>query len=190
MNRRVAGWLTASAALAIALAAVWVAASRWSGQAEKRVRVVVPGRLVRGAWQAPEALRAIIAREQIKTIVTLTAINRDDPKYHWSGEGRMPHAGKLDHGADARLDRRPLNRWPEAADLLADPGLAAGLFPLCRRTSPHEPGPCGLLDPAPWLAGRGGLERSGRLPWARPAATADQNDKALIERFAKVQQVS
>ena len=43
--------------------------------------MVLPGRLIRGAWQTPEALRSIIARERIKTIVTLTAINHDDPKY-------------------------------------------------------------------------------------------------------------
>ena len=49
--------------------------------------MVVPGRLIRGAWQDPEALRAIIARERIKTIVTLTAINRDDPKY--VGQARL-----------------------------------------------------------------------------------------------------
>src|SRR5437764_1375914 len=53
----------------------------WDDLAEKRVAVVVAGRLVRGAWQRPGPLRRIIAREKIRTIVTLTAINRDDPKY-------------------------------------------------------------------------------------------------------------
>src|SRR5437762_472722 len=67
--------------LALVLGSVWGVAARWNETAEKRVRVVVPGRLVRGAWQSPEALRTLIARERIKTVVTLTAINRDDPKY-------------------------------------------------------------------------------------------------------------
>src|SRR5262249_47011244 len=75
--------LGAGIVLVLVLGSLWgvAALGNGNGRAEKRVRVVVPGRLVRGAWQDPEVLRALIAREGIKTIVTLTAINRDDPKY-------------------------------------------------------------------------------------------------------------
>ena len=68
-------------AVAVTLGTAGVLAARWHDKAEKRVYRVVPGRLIRGAWQDPDTLRKIIARERIKTIVTLTAINRDDPKY-------------------------------------------------------------------------------------------------------------
>ena len=53
----------------------------WDDWFEKRVAVVAPGRLIRGAWQRPGPLRRIIAREKIRTIVSLTAINHNDPKY-------------------------------------------------------------------------------------------------------------
>src|SRR5205823_2703404 len=69
--------------LVFAAFAVLVAglARSWDHLAEKRVAVVASGKLVRGAWQRPWPLRRIIKREKIRTIVTLTAINRDDPKY-------------------------------------------------------------------------------------------------------------
>ena len=98
-------------ALAIALACAWGVVYPWNGKAEKRVRVVVPGRLVRGAWQDPDSLRAIIARERIKTIVTLTAINRDDPKY----PGQAQVVAETGVGwviVPMRGSRRRSNRWP------------------------------------------------------------------------------
>ena len=67
--------LGGGAALSLGVAGVW------DELIEKRVAVVAPGTLYRGAWQRPWPLRRIIGREQIRTIVTLTAINRDDVKY-------------------------------------------------------------------------------------------------------------
>ena len=100
----------------------WARRRRRSGTrlVEKRVAVVVPGRLVRGAWQRPWPLRRLIAREKIRTIVTLTAINRDDPKY--VRQARVVR----DAGVDwiivpMRGSRATLEQMAEAADLLADP---------------------------------------------------------------------
>ena len=75
---------------------------------------------VAGAWQRPWPLRRLIAREKIRTIVTLTAINRDDPKYV-----RQAQVVR-DAGVDwiivpMRGSRATLEQMAEAADLLADP---------------------------------------------------------------------
>ena len=134
---------------------------RWNNRAEKHLRVVVPGRLIRGAWQSPAALRAIIARERIKTIVTLTAINRDDPKYVEQAKV-VAETGVNWLIVPMRGSRATLEQMAQAADLLADPATSAGLFPLCRRPSPHQSGPRGLLDPTRGMDGRGGLEGSGQ----------------------------
>ncbi|MBX6316322.1 MAG: hypothetical protein IRY99_25935, partial [Isosphaeraceae bacterium] len=67
--------------LVLLLAVAAGLAITWEDLFEKRVMVVEPGRLVRGAWQRPGPLRRVIERERVRTIVTLTAINRDDPKY-------------------------------------------------------------------------------------------------------------
>src|SRR5690242_5691256 len=78
-RRKTTRRLVATAAACGLLGSLWAAAS-WSGGA-RRLRVLVPGRLVGGAWQDPVTLRRLITDERIGTIVTLTAINRDDPKY-------------------------------------------------------------------------------------------------------------
>ena len=95
------------------------AALFWDEAVEKHVVVVAPGRLLRGAWQRPWPLRRLIAREKIRTIVTLTAINRDDPKY--VRQARVVR----DVGVDWIIVRmrgrgRRWNQMALAADLLAD----------------------------------------------------------------------
>jgi protein tyrosine phosphatase (PTP) superfamily phosphohydrolase (DUF442 family) len=162
------------------------AAAHWYGTVEKRVRVVVPGRLVRGAWQRPEALRTLIARERIKTIVTLTAINRDDPKY-------VDQAAVVD-GAGVKwiiVPMRGSRSTPEqmarAADLLADSQRQPVFFHCVgghHRTN---------LTHAAYLIRHAGYSAEqawqavADLPWTRPQAAADQNDRALIAEFARVQ---
>ncbi len=115
------------AGLALFLGSVLVAATLWDGTAGKRVRVVVPGRLVRGAWQSPDALRRLIARERIKTIVTLTAINRDDPKYVGQAEV-VRQTGVHWIIVPMRGSRATLEQMADAADLLADPNRQPVFF--------------------------------------------------------------
>jgi hypothetical protein len=152
---------------------------------EKRIRVVVPGRLIRGAWQHPQALRAIIARERIKTIVSLTAINCDDRKY-------LAQAKVVaDTGVDwvlvpMRGSRATLDQMAWAADLLADPARQPVFFHCVaghHRTS---------LAHAAYLIRHEGYGAQdawnvvASLPWARPGAAADESDRQLIEEFARV----
>ncbi len=173
------------AGLALVLGSVVGAAFLWDGTG-KRVRVVVVGRLVRGAWQSPEALRRLIVRERIKTIVTLTAINRDDDKY-------VPQAEVVKQtGVDwmivpMRGSSATLEQLAEAADLLADPNRQPVFFHCVaghHRTN---------LTHAAYLIRYAGYSADQawrvltELPWTRPYAPADQNDRALITEFARLQ---
>jgi hypothetical protein len=179
--------LSAAAAASIAVALAWQDAYPWRGPAEKRFRVVVPGRLVRGAWQDPGALRSIIARDGIKTIVTLTAINRDDPKYIRQAQV-VADTGVEWVLVPMRGSSATLEQMAWAADLLADPSLQPIFFHCVaghHRTS--------LAHAAYLIRHRGASAQEAwrvvaAFPWARPGAAADQRDKALIDDFARTQQ--
>ncbi len=145
--------------------------------------VVVPGRLIRGAWQSPDGLRAIIAREHIKTIVTLTAINRDDPKY--VGQAKVvSETGVRWLFVPMRGSTATVEQMAQAADLLADPECQPVFFHCVaghhRSSLAHA---AYLIRHCGWSAAAAWKEVAS-LPWARPAATADQNDRALIDEFA------
>lgn len=151
---------------------------------EKRVKVVEPGRLVRGAWQRPGPLRRIIEREKIKTIVSLTAINRDDPKY--VAQAKVVRATGVDWIiVPMRGSRATLDQMAEAADLVADPARQPAFFHCVaghHRTS--------LVHAAyrirheGWSVARAWREVAS-LPWARPET--DGEDRRLIEAFAAAQ---
>ncbi|HZW30205.1 MAG TPA: hypothetical protein VFF52_05815 [Isosphaeraceae bacterium] len=178
--------LVAGIAVSLALASSWAVVVLWTGHGEKRVRVVVPGRLVRGAWQNPEALRALIARERIKTIVTLTAINRDDPKY--VSQAEVVHATGVDWWIiPMRGSRATLEQLAQAADLLADPRRQPVFFHCVaghhRTNLTHA---AYLIRHAGWPAEQA-WRALAELPWTRPSAAADQKDRALIEEFARRQ---
>lgn len=161
-------------------------AAAWWSVGPKRLRVVVPGRVVGGAWQNPGALHRLIEREHIRTIVTLTAINRDDPKY--VGQAGVVHRTGVDwiivpmRGSTATIEQ-----MAEAADLLADPVRQPVYFHCVaghHRTS---------LAHAAYLIRHAGYTAEeawrvvSRLPWARPGAPADEKDRARIIAFAAAQ---
>jgi len=148
---------------------------------EKRFAVVVPGRIYRGAWQRPGPLRRILARERIKTVVTLTAINADDPKY--VDQARVVRDAGVAwefvpiHGSFASLAE--LDR---AVDLLADPRLQP-VFYHCvaghHRSSQAQA--AYRIRHDGWSAARA-WDEVATLPWARPRS--DSADHRLIEAFA------
>jgi protein tyrosine phosphatase (PTP) superfamily phosphohydrolase (DUF442 family) len=187
VNRRLVSRLILGSCLGAGLlCAVLCVAVRRDDWFEKRVKVVDPGHLVRGAWQRPGPLRRIVEREGIKTVVTLTAINSADPKFR----------------DQARVVRKTGIRWvivpmrgsratPEqmalAADLLADPARQPVFFHCAaghHRTS---------LAHAAYLIRHKGYTADqawqvvSSLPWARPDSAVDRNDRFLIEEFARVQ---
>jgi hypothetical protein len=160
------------------------AARIWDEVVEKRVAVVAPGRVLRGAWQRPWPLRRLIAREKIQTIVTLTAINRDDPKY--VRQERVVRASGVGWIiVPMRGSRATLDQMAAAADLLADP-LRQPVFFHC--VAGHHRS--NLVHAAYLIRHRGySAEEAWRvvasLPWSRPRA--DEADRRQIEAFASTQ---
>ena len=184
VKRRLALKVGLSACLALAALAGMLIHTHTN--AEKRVWVVSPARLIRGAWQSPAALRSIIAREGIKTIVTLTPINHDDPKYVGQA-GVVAESGVRWLFVPMRGSQATLDQMVEAADLLADP-IRQPVFFHCvaghhRSSLAHA---AYLIRHCGWPADSAWKEVAG-LPWARPASPADLNDKRLIEAFARSQ---
>ncbi len=169
-------------ALAVILLIGGLLAIVWDDLLPKRVRVLEPGRLVRGAWQRPGPLRRLIDRERIRTVVTLTAINRDDPKY--VAQEAVVRATGVDwvivpmRGSTATLDQ-----LTEAADLLADPARQPVFF---HCVGGHHR--TGLVHAAyrirhqGWSAAQAWAELR-TLPWTRPVA--DEPDRRVIEAFAE-----
>jgi protein tyrosine phosphatase (PTP) superfamily phosphohydrolase (DUF442 family) len=154
---------------------------------EKRVKVLVPGRLVRGAWQRPGPLRKLIEREGIRTIVTLTAINSGDPKF-LEQSSVLRSSGIRWVIVPMRGSRGTVEQMALAADLMADPDCQPVFFHCVaghHRTS---------LAHAAYLIRHEGFtaeqawEAVSNLPWARPDSAVDRNDRFLIEEFARVQE--
>lgn len=151
---------------------------------EKRCAVVVPGRIMRGAWQRPGPLRRIIARERIRTIVTLTAINKDDPKYvdqaQVVGETGVAWVFVPIHGSFASIAQ-----MEQAAEILADPARQP-IFYHCvaghHRSSQAQA--AYRIRHDGWSSTRAWNEVAG-LPWSRP--DTDLEDRRLIEAFASSQ---
>jgi hypothetical protein len=188
VNRRLVFKLILGGSLALSAASVatYVAVHRddwW----EKRVRVVTAGRLVRGAWQRPRPLRQIIARERIKTIVTLTAINATDPKFRDQAQVVQEQNVRW-LIVPMRGSRATPEQMAVAADLLADPACQPVFFHCVaghHRTS--------LAHSAYLIRHQGYTAEQAwkvvsSLPWARPDSAVDRNDRFLIDEFARVQQ--
>ena len=171
------------AAVAVGLATIGGVFAR-SERAERRVAVVVPGALVRGAWQRPSALRRILGREGIRTVVTLTAINDDDPKA--VGQASVVSRSGVDWvRVPMRGSRATLAQMAEAADLLADPARRPVFFHCVgghHRTSLAQA--AYRIRHEGWSADRAWAEVAA-LPWARPGAVADRRDRRLIGAFAE-----
>lgn len=171
--------VAACAVIAIGAVMAWL-------QGPRRIRVVVPGRLIGGAWQSPRAMQGLIDAEKIRTIVTLTAINRDDPKY--VSQARVVERTGVDWILiPMRGSTGTVEQMAEAADLMADPARQPVYFHCVaghHRTS---------LAHAAYLIRHEGYsadrawEVVANLPWARPNAPADKRDRARIAEFAAAQ---
>lgn len=163
------------------IATVTLLAVGWDDLFPVRVRVVEPGRLVRGAWQRPGPLRRLIDEQGIRTIVTLTAINRDDPKYV-SQQAVVESTGVDWVIVPMRGSTATLEQLAQAADLLADPGRQPVFF---HCVGGHHR--TGLVHAAyrirhqGWTAAQAWAELVG-LPWTRPVE--DARDRSVIEAFA------
>jgi len=169
----------------IAAPAAMIGAWQWRDEwVEKRVAVVVPGRIIRGAWQRPGPLSRILRREKIRTIVTLSAINDDDPKY--VDQARVVRESGIGwkfvpiRGSYATVDQ-----LSKAVNLLADPRLQP-IFYHCvaghHRSSQVQA--AYRIRQEGWSADRAWSEVAA-LPWARP--DSDTEDRRRIDAFASAQ---
>jgi protein tyrosine phosphatase (PTP) superfamily phosphohydrolase (DUF442 family) len=174
--------------LAGLLVASWWISSLWMSTSEKRVRVVVPGRLIRGAWQRPGVLRSIIRRERIKTIVSLAAINRDDPKY--VEQAKVVAETGVDWVlVPMRGSQGTVDQMARAADLLADPARQPVFFHCVAGHHRTSLGHAAYLIRHEGASAEQAWNEVARMPWARPGAQADENDHKLIEQFARMQRL-
>ena len=179
MRRR--AWLRitlGSIAAPLAAYSAWQWRDEWF---EKRLAVVVPGRIIRGAWQRPGPLRRILARERIRTILTLTAINHDDPKY--VDQAQVVREARVDWAfVPIRGSYATVEQMAEAVEILADPARRP-IFYHCvaghHRSSQVQA--AYRIDREGWSPSRAWAEVAA-LPWANP--DADAEDRRLIEAFA------
>ena len=179
MNRRAwMGIALGSIAAPLASYSAWQYRDEWF---EKRVATVVPGRIIRGAWQGARPLRRLLARERIKTILTLSAINQDDPKYV-EQDRVVGEAGVAWRFVPIRGSYATVAQMAEAVEVLADPALQP-IFYHCvaghHRSSQVQA--AYRISREGWSASRAWAEVAA-LPWARPAT--DLEDRRLIEAFA------
>jgi protein tyrosine phosphatase (PTP) superfamily phosphohydrolase (DUF442 family) len=179
----------AGLAAILALATSWAAIAVGTPGALKRVRVIEPGRLVRGAWQNPGALRTIIDRQRIKTVVTLTAINRDDPKY--VGQSAVVSQTGVDWViVPLRGSTATIEQMARAADLLADSSRQPVFFHCVAGHHRTNLVHAAYLIRHRGLSGDQAWDVIAGLPWTRPGSTADQHDRARIAEFARLQAFS
>jgi DSP-PTPase phosphatase fused to NAD+ Kinase len=153
----------------------------WYDWFEKRVVVVVPGQLIRGAFQRPGPLRRLVEREKIKTIVTLAALPEVSDRFR--GQARVVERTGIRWIILPILDSRPsIEQMARAADLLAD-RRSRPIFFHCiaghHRTSLAQA--AYRIRYEGWSTERAWREVSA-LPWARPHA--DAFDHRQIENFA------
>jgi protein tyrosine phosphatase (PTP) superfamily phosphohydrolase (DUF442 family) len=175
--RRAALRLVPVLATALIVAVVILRDDLW----EKRVVVVEPGKLVRGAWQRPWPLRRIIAREHIRTIVSLTAINHDDPKYV-SQSAVVRDTGVAWLFVPMRGSQATLAQMAEAADMLASPDNQPVFFHCV--AGHHRTGlalAAYRIRHEGWLAEQAWHEAQS-VAWARPDDAVA--DRRLIMAFA------
>ena len=175
----------AALGLAAAAAIVFVFASA-SAHAPKRVAVVEAGQILRGAWQTPTALSALIRRESIRTVLTLTAINTDDPKYI------AQLASTREAGVDWRIvpmrgSTATLDQMAEAADLVADRSRQPVFFHCVGGHHRSNLVHAAYLIRHKGYSAEAAWAEVARLPWSRPGAEADTRDRARIDEFAALE---
>ena len=146
--------------------------------------MVEPGRIFRGAWQRPGPLRRIVGREKIRTILTLTAINQDDPKYVDQAEV-VRELGLAWEFVPIKGSYANLGQMARAVEILSDPALHPIFFHCVaghHRSSQTQA--AYRIRHDGWTAERAWAEVAA-LPWAKPKT--DLGDHRLIDAFASAE---
>lgn len=174
-------WKGVTLAVLLATAGGWLTADRWYHVFEKRVVVVEPGQLVRGAFQRPWPLRRMLEREGIRTIVTVSGVGGNADRF--AAQAEVVAQAGVGWKVVPILGSRPsLEQMSEAADLLADPSLRPVFF---HCVAGHHRTSLALaayrIKHEGWSAARAWAEISS-VPWSRPETDAFDHDQ--VERFA------
>jgi hypothetical protein len=176
LKYRLAGLTLAVLSVMVALA-VW---NWWFDWFERRVRVVVPGQMIRGAYQRPGPLRRLIEREGIRTIVMLAPLPLDSTRYVDEAQV-VKQTGVRWITLPIYGSRPTLDQMAAAADLLAD-RQARPIFFHC--IAGHHRTSLALaayrIRYEGWSADRAWREISS-VPWARPST--DTFDHRQVEAF-------
>ena len=153
----------------------------WDRLAIKRLAIVEPGRIVRGAWPGPTALLRLIERDSIRTVVTLTAINLDDPKYV-AQERAIRQSDSRWIIIPMRGSTATTDQMAEAADLVADPANQPAFFHCVGGHHRSNLVHAAYLIRHRGYSANGAWDVVSRLPWSRPAS--DGADRVRIDEFA------
>ena len=158
----------------------------WNALAEKRVAVVEPGRILRGAWPNSAPLLRLIRRESIRTVVTLTAINRDDPKYV-AMAAALRGTGIEWRIIPMRGSTATLAQMAEAADLVSDSSAQPVFFHCVGGHHRSNLVHAAYLIRAKGYTAQEAWDAVCRLPWTRPDAASDRRDRCKIDEFAALE---
>ncbi len=151
-------------------------------RAETRVHSVEPGRVFRGAWQRPDALRNLIRRRKIRTVVTLTAINRDDPKY--VSQSKALRGLNVDWVIiPMRGSTATLQQLREAVTIIANPARQPVFFHCVGGHHRSNLVHAAYLITEKHMSADEAWSALVKLPWTRPEAFRDQADRRLIQDY-------
>lgn len=158
------------------------AAAAWARTWETRVATVEPDAIYRGAWQSPEALRGLLARYQIRTIVTLTAINQDDPKY--VSQQRVVKESGVDWiVVPMRGSTATLEQLDEAVALIGDRARQPVFFHCVGGHHRSNLVHAAYLMKRKRRSGAQAWAAVAALPWTRPTADRDRQDHEIINQY-------
>lgn len=153
----------------------------WDQTILKRVAVVEPGLILRGAWPKPAPLLRLIHESSIKTIVTLTAINSDDPKY--VAQNRViTQTGVNWIIVPMRGSTATIHQMKQAADLIAVPENQPVFFHCVGGHHRSNLVHAAYLIAKRNLSANAAWSSVSALPWSRPQA--DEADRRRIVEFA------
>lgn len=153
----------------------------WDRLTLKRFAVVEPDRIFRAAWPNPGPLLRLIRNGAIRTIVTLTAINRDDPKYIEQNHV-IQQTGVRWTILPMRGSTATVEQMAEAADLIANPANQPVFFHCVGGHHRSNLVHAAYLIRHKKLTVEESWSVVSRLSWSRP--TRDSADRRRIEEFA------
>lgn len=179
MNPKRAGIIALAIAVGIAIGAGYWVHSR----SLQRFGAVVPGKIYRSAWPAPGALARAVEGYGLRSVLTLTAINKHDPK--WVAQSDTLAGTDVNwREIPMRGSTATLEQMAEGADWVADPENQPVLLHCVgghhRSSLIHA---AYRIRYEGWDAERAWREVS-QLPWARPSQDSDRRDRARIVEFA------